>query len=223
MEVGKLILNVVKSKATMTLSVKPFGCMPSSSVSDGVQSLITERYPGTIFCAVETSGDGAVNFQSRVQMYLFKAKQAAQAELETALKDTGLTLERVQAFLKDNPRYAAPLHLPEHSVAHTAADLVYEIAKVVDKNKLELLAIQARRTFKAARDLALKTGSEAPEKAQAAAAFAREAALELYGIAKEKAPGAAEAALGKAKAKLGTVLPFLTTEKSAEAYATAAE
>ena len=60
MEVGKLILNVVKSKATMTLSVKPFGCMPSSGVSDGVQSLIADRFPGTIFCAVETNGDGAV-------------------------------------------------------------------------------------------------------------------------------------------------------------------
>ena len=46
MEVGKLILNVVKSKAHMTLSVKPFGCMPSSGVSDGVQSLITEKFPG---------------------------------------------------------------------------------------------------------------------------------------------------------------------------------
>jgi hypothetical protein len=86
MEVGKLILNVVKSKATMTLSVKPFGCMPSSGVSDGVQSLITERFPGTIFCAVETNGDGAVNFQSRVQMYLFKARQA---ELDRALAETG--------------------------------------------------------------------------------------------------------------------------------------
>jgi hypothetical protein len=224
MEVGKLILNVVKSKASMTLSVKPFGCMPSSSVSDGVQSLITERYPGTIFCAVETSGDGAVNFQSRVQMYLFKAKQAAQAELETALKDTGLTIERVQEFLKNNPRYAASLHVPAHSVAHTAADLVYEVAKVIDKSKLELLAIQAQSTLKAVRDLALKTGSEAPEKAQAAAAFAREAAVELYGIAKEKAPGAAEAAFSKAKAKLGQVLPlFSKSEKAAEEYATAAE
>jgi hypothetical protein len=223
MEVGKLILNVVKSKATMTLSVKPFGCMPSSSVSDGVQSLITEKFPGTIFCAVETSGDGAVNFQSRVQMYLFKAKQAAQAELETALNDTGLTLERIQAFLKENPRHAATLHVPEHSVAHTAADLVYEIAKVIDKSRLELIGIQAQRTFKAARELALKTGSEAPEKAQAAVAFAREAAVELYSIAKEKGPGAAEAALGKAKAKLGSVLPMFKTEKAADQYATAAE
>jgi hypothetical protein len=222
MEVGKLILNVVKSKATMTLSVKPFGCMPSSSVSDGVQSLITEKFPGTIFCAVETSGDGAVNFQSRVQMYLFKAKQAAQADFDKALADTGLTLERVQAFLQDNPRYAAPLYLPDHTVAHTAGDLVHEIAKVIDKSKLQLLAIQAQRALVSMRDLALKTGSEAPEKAQAAAAFAREAAVELYSIAKEKGPGAAEAALGKARAKLGQVLPMFKKDAEAE-YAVAAE
>jgi predicted nucleotide-binding protein (sugar kinase/HSP70/actin superfamily) len=223
MEVGKLILNVVKSKATMTLSVKPFGCMPSSSVSDGVQSLITERYPGTIFCAVETSGDGAVNFQSRVQMYLFKAKQAATAELEIALKDTGLTLEAIQAFLKEHPRYAASLHVPDHQVAHTAADLVYEIAKVYGKSRFELWALEAQNLLKSARDLALKTSSEAPEKAQAAAAFAREASVELFAIAKEKAPGAAEAALGKARAKLGQVLPLFKTQKSEAEYATAAE
>ncbi len=35
MEVGKLIQNVAYSKVNMTISVKPFGCMPSSSVSDG--------------------------------------------------------------------------------------------------------------------------------------------------------------------------------------------
>ena len=77
MEVGKLIVNTIKSKAHITVSVKPFGCMPSSGVSDGVQSLITARYPGTIFCAVETSGDGATNFYSRIQMYMFKARIAA--------------------------------------------------------------------------------------------------------------------------------------------------
>ncbi len=222
MEVGKLILNVVKSKATMTLSVKPFGCMPSSSVSDGVQSLITERYPGTIFCAVETSGDGAVNFQSRVQMYLFKAKQAAAAELEAALNDTGLTLEAVRHFLKDNPRYAAPLHLPPHAAAHTAADLVHEIAKVHGKSKLALAKQKLEAALSLAREVALKTGSEAPEKAQAAAAFAREAAAELLSIAKEKGPSAAEAALGKARATLGQVLPLFKKEAAVE-YAAAAE
>jgi hypothetical protein len=207
----------------MTLSVKPFGCMPSSSVSDGVQSLITEKFPGTIFCAVETSGDGAVNFQSRVQMYLFKARQAAQAEFETALKDTGLTLEQINAFLDEHPRYAASLHVPPHAVAHTAADLVHEIAKVYGKSRFELFSIHAQSAFKALRDGALRTGSEAPEKAQAAVAFAREAAVELFSIAKEKGPGAAEAAFGKAKAKLGQVLPLFKADKAAEDYAVAAE
>ena len=45
MEVGKLILNIAKAKATMTLSVKPFGCMPSSGVSDGVQSIDHREVP----------------------------------------------------------------------------------------------------------------------------------------------------------------------------------
>src|SRR5262245_21512388 len=75
MEVGKLIQNVAYSKVNMTVSVKPFGCMPSSSVSDGVQSLITELYPQAIFLPIETNGDGAVDVYSRVQMPLFKAKQ----------------------------------------------------------------------------------------------------------------------------------------------------
>ncbi|MBA3540435.1 MAG: 2-hydroxyglutaryl-CoA dehydratase, partial [Deltaproteobacteria bacterium] len=66
MEVGKLIQNVAYSKVNMTLSVKPFGCMPSSSVSDGIQSMITELYPQGIFLPIETNGDGAVNVYSRV-------------------------------------------------------------------------------------------------------------------------------------------------------------
>src|SRR3974390_979726 len=110
MEVGKLIMNVVHSKAHMTLSVKPFGCMPSAGVSDGVQSAITEKFPGTIFCPVETSGDGRVNFYSRVQMYLFKAKQAAVAEYERALEEHGLTREKVRAFLDSNPKWENALH-----------------------------------------------------------------------------------------------------------------
>jgi predicted nucleotide-binding protein (sugar kinase/HSP70/actin superfamily) len=131
MEVGKLILNVLESKATMTLSVKPFGCMPSSGVSDGVQSLITELHPGAIYCAVETSGDGAVNFQSRVQMYLFKARKAAQEELDRALADTGLTLDAVRDYLREHPRLARGSYLPPHAAGstHTAADLVREVSR----------------------------------------------------------------------------------------------
>lgn len=152
MEVGKLILNVVNQKANITVSVKPFGCMPSSGVSDGVQSLITARYPGSIFCAVETSGDGAVNFYSRVQMYMFKARAAAEAELQKALDDTGLTLPQVRAFLDRNPKYSSLTYYPGHTVASTAANLVHEVAPLIKLSRSERAAKAATAAASRAKD-----------------------------------------------------------------------
>ncbi len=137
MEVGKLISNVVGKKAHMTLSVKPFGCMPSSGVSDGVQSLITTKFPGTIYCAVETSGDGATNFYSRVQMYLYKARQAAEEELAATLAEHGLSRADVEAFLAAHPKYASPLHKSPHAACGSAADLVHEVAPLIKLSRLE--------------------------------------------------------------------------------------
>ncbi|NIP87492.1 MAG: 2-hydroxyglutaryl-CoA dehydratase, partial [Gammaproteobacteria bacterium] len=71
MEVGKFIQASEGNKAHLVLSVKPFGCMPSSGVSDGVQALVTARHTNTDFLPIETTGDGAVNVYSRVQMALF--------------------------------------------------------------------------------------------------------------------------------------------------------
>jgi predicted nucleotide-binding protein (sugar kinase/HSP70/actin superfamily) len=143
MEVGKLIHNVAMSKAHMTLSVKPFGCMPSAGVSDGVQSLITEKYPGTIFCPVETSGDGRVNFYSRVQMYLFKAKAAAIAELERVTAENGVTIEQVRELLAKKPGFAAALHKSPHAAAGTAADLVAEVAPLITQPAWKRAATKA--------------------------------------------------------------------------------
>ena len=56
------------------ISVKPFGCMPSSGVSDGIQGKIIAMYPSLNFLSIETSGDNEVNILSRVSMMLFKAK-----------------------------------------------------------------------------------------------------------------------------------------------------
>jgi predicted nucleotide-binding protein (sugar kinase/HSP70/actin superfamily) len=137
MEVGKVIMNVVDNKCTMTLSVKPFGCMPSAGVSDGVQTAITEKFPGTIFCAVETSGDGRVNFYSRVQMYLFKARQAAAAEYEKALGEHGVTLEQVKGFLAKSKRFGGTLHKAPHAYGGTPADLVAEIAPYIKKSRAQ--------------------------------------------------------------------------------------
>ncbi len=124
MEVGKLILTVVKRKANMTISVKPFGCMPSSGVSDGVQSLVTDIYPEAIFLPIETTGDGAINVYSRIQMMLFKARQAAQTECVQALAETGVAAEQLSE-LRGHASFKRPLKFPRDVVACTAANAIY--------------------------------------------------------------------------------------------------
>ena len=151
MEVGKLILNVMHNKAHMTLTVKPFGCMPSSGVSDGIQSAITERLPQAIFCAVETSGDGRVNFYSRVQMFLFKAKLAAKEELEKTYAQYGLTEAQVRAWLERHPKYLSSLHKAPHRVAGSGADLIHEIAPLMTMMPLQRAVRRVREAIDAAR------------------------------------------------------------------------
>jgi hypothetical protein len=219
MEVGKLILNVMKSKATMTLSVKPFGCMPSSSVSDGVQSLITERFPGTIYCAVETSGDGAVNFYSRVQMYLFKAKQAALADFEKALEVTGLSAEQVREYLAKDKKLGNALHHPLHRAASTPADVVYEVADYVNKTRWQRGLESAKRMATGAGEWLVNARKNAPENAQKAAKFVGQASSEIAEIVKEQAPVLASRAVNGAKERLTKVIPLGNDNSSVAAAA----
>ncbi|MEY4577474.1 MAG: hypothetical protein RL701_2177 [Pseudomonadota bacterium] len=144
LEVAKAILNVTRAKSHMTLSVKPFGCMPSSGVSDGVQSRVTELYPETILCSVETSGEAEVNFHSRVQLFLFKAKQRSQQEFEAALREYGITREQAQAFLA-NTRYGDPLYRPPHRACGSGADLIHEIGPLMGRSTFGRRRIEAER------------------------------------------------------------------------------
>jgi predicted nucleotide-binding protein (sugar kinase/HSP70/actin superfamily) len=149
MEVGKFILNVLHNKTHMTLSVKPFGCMPSSGVSDGVQSMITGLYPQSIFCAIETSGDGKVNVHSRVQMFLFKARLAAQKEYADMLEKLGVTAEQVKDFLDKHPRFASPLHRSPHGAGGTAGDRLAEVAPYIGKSAMQARVLRAKATAQA--------------------------------------------------------------------------
>jgi predicted nucleotide-binding protein (sugar kinase/HSP70/actin superfamily) len=98
LEVAKHIYSIKEKKAHMVLSVKPFGCMPSTQ-SDGAQVKVISDYPESIFISVETSGDGEVNVKSRIQMKLFEAKKAAEREFEEVLERLNLTREAfVRAF-----------------------------------------------------------------------------------------------------------------------------
>jgi predicted nucleotide-binding protein (sugar kinase/HSP70/actin superfamily) len=91
LEVGKSIYYTVNDLSHMILSLKPFGCMPSTQ-SDGVQSAVTSRYKDMIFLPIETSGEGDVNAHSRVQMALGEAKAKAKIEFKECLENTGKEL-----------------------------------------------------------------------------------------------------------------------------------
>ena len=127
MEVGKLIQVVEHRKAHLVISVKPFGCMPSSGVSDGVQSLVTAKLPDANFLAIETSGDGAVNVYSRIQMALFKAREKAQQDLSQSLERYGDAIDQIEQKLVSSRRYRRATAYPPHRVAATAANLVTEL------------------------------------------------------------------------------------------------
>jgi predicted nucleotide-binding protein (sugar kinase/HSP70/actin superfamily) len=133
MEVGKLIQSVEQRKAHMVISVKPFGCMPSSGVSDGVQSLVTARHADAIFCAIETTGDGAVNVQSRVLMYLFKAKQKARLEYEALREASGRSQQDLEQ-VAHRRGYARSLFYPAHRVAGTASNVLIAMQRGLESH-----------------------------------------------------------------------------------------
>ncbi len=116
LEVAHLLESVKHNLSHLVISVKPFGCMPSSAVSDGIQSLVTSHYPSANFLSIETSGEGAANFYSRVQMALFKAKQSANEEFE-ALETPEYIPEKLNNYL----------YQPKNEKAGTAAQLIFSI------------------------------------------------------------------------------------------------
>jgi predicted nucleotide-binding protein (sugar kinase/HSP70/actin superfamily) len=128
MEVGKLIHSVRHRKAHMIVSVKPFGCMPSSGVSDGVQSLVTEKYPQAIFCSIETTGDASANAYSRILRELFKARKLACDEYESVLHSAGNDEAYVRQRWGHRKEFRSALFYPSgKGFAGTAARVAKEV------------------------------------------------------------------------------------------------
>jgi predicted nucleotide-binding protein (sugar kinase/HSP70/actin superfamily) len=73
LEIGEAIFYA--QEADGMISSKPFGCMPSSGVSDGIMAKIQALYPSINFLSIETSGDNEVAILGRVSMLVFKARQ----------------------------------------------------------------------------------------------------------------------------------------------------
>ena len=113
LEVAKSIYYTNRGLAHMVLSLKPFGCMPSTQ-SDGAQAAVVAHFPDMIFIPIETSGEGDINAHSRAQMALGEAKAKSKAEFRECLERTGRSLEAIRAFCRDRREYLSPLHHVPH-------------------------------------------------------------------------------------------------------------
>ncbi len=129
LEVAKNIYYSNKDLAHMVLSLKPFGCMPSTQ-SDGAQSAVVGNYKDMIYLPVETSGEGEINAHSRVQMALGEAKSKAKKEFAETLERTGLTLDQCRAWVDAHPETKRPMYqVPHHKgIVGSAANFVMHIA-----------------------------------------------------------------------------------------------
>jgi hypothetical protein len=132
LEVAKLLHSSRHGSAHLVLSLKPFGCMPSTQ-SDGVQSAVIARCPNTLFLPVETSADGAIHAYSRVQMALGEARARARAEFDRALAETGRPLDEIRAFVAGHRELRRPfVPIPRRpGIAGRAATFVLHVGDLM--------------------------------------------------------------------------------------------
>jgi len=136
LEVAKNIYYANRDLAHMVLSLKPFGCMPSTQ-SDGAQTAVVSNYKDMIYLPVETSGEGEINAHSRVQMALGEARNKARTEFSNILKETGLTLEDCSDYVSRHPEMKRPLYRVPHrqGVIGVAANFVAHIADRISQDR----------------------------------------------------------------------------------------
>jgi predicted nucleotide-binding protein (sugar kinase/HSP70/actin superfamily) len=117
LEVAKNIYYTNKELCHMVLSLKPFGCMPSTQ-SDGAQAAVTSQFKDMIFIPIETSGEGDINAHSRVQMALGEAKAKCKEEFRRAVHETGYSLDELRAFVARNRALRRPLQNIAHRTGY---------------------------------------------------------------------------------------------------------
>ena len=123
LEVAKHVYSLVHKKSHMVLSVKPFGCMPSTQ-SDAAQARVLSDYPESIFLSVETSGDSEINVKSRIQMKLFEAKRHAESEFFSLLNRLNVSEAEFKRFFSQE-KLRKPFIKLKGKFAGTAARALY--------------------------------------------------------------------------------------------------
>jgi predicted nucleotide-binding protein (sugar kinase/HSP70/actin superfamily) len=160
MEVGKNIYSVIAKKSHMVISVKPFGCMPSTQ-SDGVQSKVVNDFPQCIFIPIETSGDGEVNIKSRVQMKLYEAKVRCREEFQGVLDGFGVTMQQFREYVDAHPELKRGLLKLPHEEVGEAANLLHLVAKRMKRHykKKDNGLMSVQEVEKLAREAAAEEGA----------------------------------------------------------------
>jgi len=135
LEVAKTIYYSRNRLCHMVLSLKPFGCMPSTQ-SDGAQVAVMADYPEVIFLPIETNPEGEVNAYSRVQMALGEAKARCKSEFARALVEAGVSLAQVRDYVAQHRDLRRPLQpIPKHEAfAGSAANFVLYVARRMQKD-----------------------------------------------------------------------------------------
>ncbi|RPJ71697.1 MAG: activator of (R)-2-hydroxyglutaryl-CoA dehydratase [Acidobacteria bacterium] len=135
LEVAKNIYYSTQPGAHMVLSLKPFGCMPSTQ-SDGVQSSIVARFRDMLFVPIETAAEGELNAHSRVQMALVEAKSRAQAEFDGALERCGRTIAEIRRYVEAHPDLRNPFYPVPHrpGIVGEAANFVLHVGERMDRD-----------------------------------------------------------------------------------------
>jgi predicted nucleotide-binding protein (sugar kinase/HSP70/actin superfamily) len=144
LEVAKNIYYINKSLAHMVLSLKPFGCMPSTQ-SDGAQAAVVSQFKDMIYLPIETSGEGDINAHSRVQMALGEAKLKCKDEFKRCVEQTGYSIDQIREYVNrpENRHLRSPLLQTPHveGVVGKAANFVLQVGGMMRAAGVEAEAV----------------------------------------------------------------------------------
>jgi len=135
LEVGKSLYYSIRNQCHLVLSLKPFGCMPSTQ-SDGVMAGVCANNPDLLFLPVETAAEGEIHAFSRVQMALGDARRRANAEFQQVLESGRIDLEQIRDYVAQNRALRRPFYSwrRQAGVAGTAASFVAHVATRMKKD-----------------------------------------------------------------------------------------
>jgi predicted nucleotide-binding protein (sugar kinase/HSP70/actin superfamily) len=143
MEVAKSIYYTTHRLCHMILSLKPFGCMPSTQ-SDAVQARVNSTFPEMICLPIETSGEGAIHAYSRAQMALAEARLRARDEFDSVLEQRARTIDELKEYVAIHPEVESALYPFPHrpGLAGVAAQFAWHLSDRLDgkRNRLRVSA-----------------------------------------------------------------------------------